>query len=200
MIAVYGTRLACVRDAIRALLPAGVSPAWMPPDPSALLPDGLVALRRERIDCEPDDAGQPQSIELDEQIDTDGLAVPVLLDYAHQDWAALSWLLWAIGDGAGPPADGPRTPEAVVSAAELAAAMKLIVRRTWRIKDRIATGSLVSRSQGVPSFEWQGVDVDELPHHFVQLASAEYIAVRSMFLWLVSVDALSPFQDDIRDA
>jgi hypothetical protein len=78
--------------------------------------------------------------------------------------------------------------------------MKMIVKRTWRIKDRMTTGSLVSRSQGVQGFEWQGVDIDELPHHFAQLAAGEYIAVRSMFLWLVSVDALSPFQDDIRDA
>ena len=200
MLAVYGTRLARVRAAIRALLPDGVSPAWMPPDPSALLLDGPVALRRERIECEPDDAGQPQSIELDEQIDTDGLAVPVLLDYARQDWAALSWLLWAMGEGAAPSPDGPRIPGAVVPSVELAAAMKMIVKRTWRIKDRIATGSLVARSQGVPGFEWQGVDVDELPHHFAQLVAGEYIAVRSMFLWLVSDDSLSPFQDDIRDA
>ena len=206
LIAVYGTRLARVRHALRTLLADGASdgasPAWMPPDPSALLPDGPVALRRERIECEPDDAGQPESIELDEQVDIDGLAVPALLDIAHQDWAALSWLLWAMGDGA--PASsrpaGPRLPGAVVPSVELAAAMKMIVRRTWRIKDRIATGSLVARSQGVPGFEWQGVDVDELPHHFAQLATGEYVAVRSMFLWLVSEDSLSPFQDDIRDA
>jgi len=201
MIAVYATRLARVRAAMRALLPDGASPVWMPPDPSPLLPDGPVALRRERIECEPDDDGKPQSIDIDEHIDTDGLAVPVLLDYAHQDWAALSWLLWAVGGGAAPsPTDGPRVPDAVVPAADLAAAMKMIVRRTWRIKDRIATGSLLARSQGVPGFAWQGVDVDELPQHFVQLAVGEYVAVRSMFLWLVSVDALSPFQDDIRDA
>jgi hypothetical protein len=32
------------------------------------------------------------------------------------------------------------------------------------------------------------------------MAAAEYVAVRSMFLWLVSPDSMSPFQDDIRDA
>ena len=58
----------------------------------------------------------------------------------------------------------------------------------------------MARSQGVPGFEWQGVDVNEPPHHFAQLVAGEYIAVRSMFLWLVSDDSLSPFQDDIRDA
>jgi hypothetical protein len=36
----------------------------------------------------------------------------------------------------------------------------MIVHRTWRIKDRLTTGSLLSRSKGVPSFEWHGVDID----------------------------------------
>jgi hypothetical protein len=77
--------------------------------------------------------------------------------------------------------------------------MQLIVHRTWRIKDRLATGSLLSRSRGVPGFEWQGVDIDALPRHLAEMAAAEYVAVRSMFLWLVSADALSPYQDDLRD-
>ena len=203
LIAVYGTRLARVRDRIQALLGGGAPPPpWMPPDPSALLPDGPVALRREQIECEPDEAGQPQSVELDEQVDIDGLGVPVLLGLAHQDWAALSWLLWAVGEGA-PPSSGPARlsiPSAVAPAADLAAAMKMVVRRTWRIKDRLATGSLLSRTKGIPGFEWQGMDIDDLPQHFAQLAEGEYVAARSMFLWLVSEDSLSPFQDDIRDA
>jgi hypothetical protein len=204
-ITVYATRLARVRDRIRELLAGAASPAWLPPDPAALLPDGPVSLRRERIECEPDDAGQPQSIELDEQVDTDGLGVPVLLGLAHQDWAALSWLFWAVGEGAAPSsgqAGAPelRLPAAITPPSELVAAMQMIVRRTWRIKDRVGTGSLVARSKGVPGFEWQGVDIDELPQHSAQLAAGEYVAVRSMFLWLVSADTLSPFQDDIRDA
>ena len=52
----------------------------------------------------------------------------------------------------------------------------------------------------MPGFEWQGVDIDALPRHLAEMAAAEYIAVRSMFIWLASSDALSPFQDDIRDA
>ena len=62
--------------------------------------------------------------------------------------------------------------------------MKMFVQRTWRIKDRLSSGSLVSRSQGVPGFEWQGVDIDALPRHLAEMAAAEYVAVRSMFLWL----------------
>ena len=166
------------------------------------MPDGRVALRREQIECEPDDAGQPQSIEINEQIDTGGIGVPVLLGIAQQDWAALSWLFWAVGDGtpASSRSAGLSLPGAVAPPAELAAAMKMIVRRTWRIKDRLSTGSLLSRSRGVPGFAWQSCDIDELPQHFAELVAGEYIAVRSMFLWLASEDALSPFQDDIRDA
>ena len=57
--------------------------------------------------------------------------------------------------------------------------MKMVVRRTWRIKDRLASGSLIARSQGVPGFEWQGIDIDELPRHLAEMAAAEYIAARS---------------------
>ena len=69
-----------------------------------------------------------------------------------------------------------------------------------RSKDRLTTGGLVARSQGVPGWAWQGIDIDELPRHLTEMAAAEYIAVRSMFIWLASADALSPLQDDIRDA
>jgi hypothetical protein len=34
----------------------------------------------------------------------------------------------------------------------------------------------------------------------VEMAAAEYLAIRSMFIWLVTTDTMSPFQDDIRDA
>src|SRR5438128_919299 len=87
---------------------------------------------------------------------------------------------------------GWRGPDAVATPAALPAAMKMFVRRTWRIKDRLASGSLISRSQGLPGFDWQDVDIDALPRHLVEMAAAEYIAVRSMFLWLASPDALSP--------
>jgi hypothetical protein len=213
LVAVYATRIARSRAAIRALAErepgeqrkqgeqreqALGEAAWWPPETSHLLPSGPVALRRETITCDPDpDAAAdatPETIELDEELVTAGAAVPTLLAAAHADWAALSWLCWGVGlrdvglpDGVEPPAD-------------LAAAMKLFVRRTWRIKDRLGSGSLISRSQGVPGFEWQGVDIDALPRHLAEVAAAEYVAVRSMFLWLAGPDALSPFQDDIRDA
>jgi len=194
---IYATRLGRVRTAVRALVGADAAVDWLPPDLSHLLPAGAVSLRRETVECEPDESadgtGAPETIEIDEQLVTDNVGVPALLTAAHADWAALSWLCWAVG------LDGVALPDAVAPPADLALAMQMIVRRTWRIKDRLATGSLISRSQNVPGFEWKGLDIDALPRHLAEVAAAEYVAVRSMFLWLAS-DALSPFQDDLRDA
>ena len=167
-----------------------------------------LALRQETVECDPDpeaDApegpsgegppgegapagGAPETIEIDERLVADGAGVPALLTVAHADWSALSWLCWAVGlDDIGLPEEVPGRPE-------LAVAMKMFVRRTWRIKDRLTTGGLVARSQGVPGWTWQGIDIDELPRHLAEMAAAEYIAVRSMFIWLASADALSPFR------
>ncbi len=206
---VYATRIGRARAAIRALVADG-APGWLPPDTSHLLPGGAVALRRDTIECEPEvpdpghgDGGAdggvagaeaaPETIEINEQLSTDGAGVPELLAVAHADWAALSWLCWAVG------LDRVELPDAATARGELATAMKMVVRRTWRIKDRLSSGSLIARSQGVPGFEWQGIDIDELPRHLAEMAAAEYIAARSLFIWLASADALSPFQDDIRD-
>jgi hypothetical protein len=203
VIGVYATRLEQARLAIRGIVTGAAAPPWLPPDLSHLLPSGPIALRHETVECEPEPesdgqpiepGGAPETIEIDERLITDGAGVPALLSAAHADWSALSWLCWAVG------LDGIVLPDAVGARAELSVAMKMFVRRTWRIKDRLVSGSLVSRSQGVPGFIWQDVDIDELPRHLAEMAAAEYVAVRSMFIWLASVDAVSPFQDDIRDA
>jgi len=207
-IGVYATRLDRVRGALRALRDEDDTSAWLPPDLSHLLPGGPIALRHEIVECDPepdangdgdaaavvDGAGAPETVEIDEGLETGGAAVPALLASARADWAALSWLCWAIG------LDGVALPDAMSGRSEMAVAMKMFVQRTWRLKDRLTSGSLVARSQGVPGFEWQGVDIDALPRHLAEMAAAEYIAVRSMFIWLASSDSLSPFQDDIRDA
>jgi len=206
VIAVYATRLARARAALGALGSGGAAVDWLPPDTTHLLPSGPVTLRRETVECDPepppegDGAGAapgepqpPETIEIDEELLPDGASVPTLLATAHADWAALTWLCWAVG------LDRVALPESLARRDELGLAMQMIVRRTWRIKDRLASGGLIARSQRVPGFEWQGVYVDALPRHLVEVAVAEYVGVRSMFLWLAS-DAMTPFQDDIRDA
>jgi len=216
LIAVYATRLARARASLGALVGDGAAAGWLPPDTAHLLLSGVVALRRETVECDPEpppegqgDAAaaagerapetiepetiEPETIEIDEEVPPDGVPVPALLATAHADWAALTWLCWAVG------LDRVGVPESLAPRDELGRAMQVFVRRTWRIKDRLASGGLIARSQRVPGFEWQGVLVDELPRHLVEVAVAEYVGVRSMFLWLAS-DAITPFQDDIRDA
>jgi antitoxin component YwqK of YwqJK toxin-antitoxin module len=194
---VYATRLERLRSAIRALV-GGAEAGWLPPDVAHLLPSGPIELLRETVECEPDPAApadaEPEKVEVDEELTTDGAGVPSLLAVAHADWAALSWLCWSVG------LDRVALPQAVAMPADCALAMKHVVHRTWRIKDRLSTGGLLSRSRGVPGFHWQGTDIDALPRPLAEAAAAEYVAVRSMFLWLATPGTLTPFQDDLRDA
>lgn len=192
---VYATRIGRLRAAVRALLGAGPEPIWLPPDLSALLPEGPVTLRRERIICDESSAGgEPDTVELDEQLATEGLGVPVLLGLAQADYGALAWLCWSVG------LDRVALPETLAPRPELGAAMKMIVKRHWRVNDKLTTGGLLALTNRIPGFAWQGLDLDVVPTHLVQTIAAEYGAARSMFLWLVSPETLSPLQDDLRDA
>jgi antitoxin component YwqK of YwqJK toxin-antitoxin module len=204
-IGVYATRIGHARAAVQALLGAGATPVWLPPDLSALLPGGPVALRREKVsvDLGPGDLGQDDlgpgetaemtEVEINEELATDGLGVPALLNEAQADWGALSWLCWSVG------LERVALPEAVAEPPLFAVAMKTIVTRCWRAQDRLKTGGLLARANGVPGFVWQGIDIDALPQHLAQAAAEEYLRARSVFLWLADPEAVSPFQADLRD-
>jgi hypothetical protein len=197
---IYATRIGRVRDALRALTNDGGDQAeaadWMPPDLTALLPDGPVALRCETLECEPaaDDDGNPATIDVDETVALAGLAAPMLLSLAHADYVALGWLCWAVG------LDAVSLPDAINGRTDLAAAMQMVVKRQWRTRDRLTTGGLLAMSHGVPGFTWRGLELDAMPAHIIEIVAAEYLAARSMFLWLASPDTLTPFQDDIQSA
>jgi hypothetical protein len=68
------------------------------------------------------------------------------------------------------------------------------------VNDKLTTGGLLALTNRIPGFTWQGLDLDVVPTHLVPTIAAEYLAARSVFLWLVSPETLSPFQDDLRDA
>jgi antitoxin component YwqK of YwqJK toxin-antitoxin module len=196
-IAVFATRLMRLRTALRSMIGPEAKPAWLPPDLSPLLPVGPVCLRRQSV-AAIDPAGEPDggdgTVEIDEQLDLDGLGVPALLGLAQIDWGALSWLCWSVG------LERVALPAATVEPPLFAVAMKMIVTRTWRAQDRLATGGLLARANGVAGFEWQGVDIDALPQHLALAAAEAYTAARSVFLWLASPEVVSPFQRDLRDA
>ena len=190
-IAVYASRIARVRAAIRALVGPAAAPAWLPPDPSPLLPAGPVPLRQARVTV---DLGEGESVEaeIDEELATAGLGVPALLGEAQAEWGALGWLCWSVG------LDRVALPETVAEPPLFAVAMKTIVTRCWRAQDRLTTGGLLARAKGIPGFSWEGRDVDALPRQLAQAAAEEYVRARSLFLWLASPDVASPFQVDLR--
>jgi len=172
--------------------------AWVPPDVSALLPDGPVPLLRERIVCDPTDGQpapiEPEIVEIDEEVGLREPGAAAVLAGAHADVFALAWLCFAVG------LDRVALPTAITPPETVLPAMHLIVSRHWRARDRLNTRGLLALTKGVPGFEWAGVDIDALPGHVTSMVIDEYLAARSMFLWLASPDAITPFQDDIRDA
>jgi hypothetical protein len=63
----------------------------------------------------------------------------------------------------------------------------------------MVTGGLHGLTQGLANFVWEGFDIDRMPEDVVRIVASEYLEVRSMFLWLVLPDAISPFQSDLRE-
>lgn len=197
VVGVYATRLARVRQALEALPGAAGEPAWMPPDTSALLPDGPVALRRERISCEADDGSTDSDadwVEIDEEVATAELGAPGLLALAHADYGALAWLCWAVG------LTQVALPARIDPPATFEAALRMIIDRHYRASDQVSTGGLMALSRGARGFAWYGIGIDTMPRHLAMLPQGDYLAVRSMFLWLGSHDALTPFEDDLQKA
>jgi hypothetical protein len=194
-IAVYATRVQAIRSAILAKRGGAVAPSWMPPDTSALLPAGAVPLRREMLPAPVEEGAEPDTehlVEVDETIDTASQTVPALLAEAQADWGALSWLCWSVG------LDQVALPASIRERPLVAVAMKTIVTRSWRARDRLLSGGLLARANGVPGFSWHGLDIDTVPQHVAKQIADEYLRVRSMFIWLASFDVVSPFQTDLQ--
>jgi hypothetical protein len=204
-LAKYATRLALVRDAVRARLPPNAAPDWLPPDPSALLPDGPAALETwefeeviEDDEAEPDPeapAAEPEAklVTVDERLVLDAsLPLPTLLRQARLEWAGLCWMCWAVG------LDRVALPEAVAPPADFGQAAGLSIERLWRCRDRLVTGGLRAMTQGVPGFAWEGIEIDVLPVVLAEIAADEYREMRAVFYWLCDEGVQSPWQDNVR--
>jgi antitoxin component YwqK of YwqJK toxin-antitoxin module len=193
-IQVYATRLRLLRAAVIERL-GGRPPRWAPPDLSALLPAGPVELRRysASITDETDDGAETVTVEIDETLDPVAAGLPALMRVARAQWAALTWLCWSCG------LDQVVLPERLAPPPEFPVAAGAAIGRFFRAQDVLATGGLRSRTAGVPGFSWQGMEIDDMPRPFVQLAMEEYFELRALFLWLLSPENLSPFQSDLRD-
>ena len=204
----YATRLALLRAAVLERLPAGASPAWLPPDPAALLPDGPVALEtwefEEIIQDDDDDAagapsGEPVAepegklVTVDETLAIEpGTSLPTLLRQARREWAGLCWMCWAVG------LERVALPDAVHAPADFGQAAGLSIERLWRCRDRLITGGLRAMTQGVPGFQWEGIEIDVLPSVLAEIAADEYREMRAVFYWLCDEGVQSPWQDNVR--
>jgi len=70
--------------------------------------------------------------------------------------------------------------------------------RFWRCRDRVHTQGMGAQTQGVPGFEWNGVDIDELPGSLTNMAMFEYQEMQALMYWLTDAEVLLPWQDNLR--
>jgi hypothetical protein len=192
-VSLYVTRLMRVRaELVRRV---GPTPAWLPPDLGALLPEGPVELARTtvRIEDEGENGVEVSDVEVDETLDLDR-SVRGLLELSRGDWVALSWLCWSTG------LDEVALPEALEPRELFPAAAHRATWRCWRAHDRQRSAGLVARARNVPSFDWEGMAIDAMPTDFSVSAAREYLELRALFFWLLFPQNCSPFQADLRKA
>jgi hypothetical protein len=190
-IGVYATRIAHVRAELARRATSDVG--WLPPDTSALLPDGPLELRRyvARIEDEGEEGSEVSEVAVDETVSL-AESTRRLLVTARSDWAALGWLCWSAG------LDGVALPDRLVPRLDFAAAAHQATTRCWRAHDRVRTAGLVALARHVPGFTWEGMAVDAVPTHLIEVVAAEYLEVRAQFLWQLFPQNQSPFQSDLR--
>ncbi|HEX5100220.1 MAG TPA: hypothetical protein VFV94_12000 [Polyangiaceae bacterium] len=191
MASLYATRIELVRREIMRRL--GSAPAWLPPDLSALLPDGLLELKRGtvRIEDEGEEGVEVSDVELNETLDL-GRTVRGLLELARGDFTALSWLCWSAG------LDHVALPESLTPRALFSAAAHRATVRCFRAHDELRSIGLVAASRGVQPFEWEGMRTDTMPKELTEVAAREYLELRALFFWLLFPQNQSPFQADLR--
>ena len=187
----YATRLLTLRSELTRR--AHGTPSWLPPDTSELLPRGALELGRftARIEDEGENGPEISEVEVDETLELER-STRELLATARSDWAALCWLCWSAG------LDRVARPTQLVPRPDFAAAAHQATVRCWRAQDRLRTQGLVALARSVAGFEWEGMPIDAVPAHLLELVATEYLEVRAVFFWLLFPQNQSPFQRDLR--
>lgn len=188
----YATRLQTIRDALLAHPGVEGDEPWLLPDLSHLLPEGPVALGTDRFEVpDPDDPDDPYVIDIDETLEL-GDAIPDLMRSARAEWHALCWLLWSCG------LERVEMPTRIQAPADFGQAAGMAAARLWRCRDRVHMRGMGARTQGIPGFEWNGVDIDVLPSSLTSMAMFEYQEMQALMYWLTDTDNRSPWQDNLR--
>ncbi|MFT3714102.1 MAG: thiol reductase thioredoxin [Archangium sp.] len=180
----YATRLMQVRTKMLEKI-TEANPA-LPPDVSALIPDGPVELEQGGFELE------EENVEFDEVLDIDAADLPTLLRLARADWTALTWLCWVAGAKEVGPLEAFNPP------AEFGKAAGMAQQRLWRSRDQRAFKGRNAQQHGVPSFNWEGLDISELPPPVAGIAEQQYAEMQALFLWLSDDAVKSPWQDNLR--
>ncbi|MGH1345723.1 MAG: hypothetical protein ACRBN8_29430 [Nannocystales bacterium] len=188
----YATRVDQIRTAMLEHEGVTEETPWLLPDVSVLLPCGPVSLGTDRLETpDPDDPDEPFVIEIDETLEL-GDAIPDLLRSARAEWHSLCWLLWSSG------LDRVGRPTRMMPPKKFGQAAGMAPARLWRCRDRVHMRGMGAQTQGVPGFEWNGVDIDSLPGSLTNMAMFEYQEMQALMYWLTDPEVRSPWQDNLR--
>lgn len=144
---------------------------WLPPAAEALLPEGPLQLKVSR--------GRGKNKAVDQ---TRGLArspeVPALLRAARSDWAALTWLCWAVG------LEEVGLPKKLAPREGLGAAVAWTAQRLERCRER-----LEGRGEAGPRVEWEGLELAAMHPGLLAIAEPELRQVHAALAWLTDGEA-----------
>ncbi|MEO0813018.1 MAG: thiol reductase thioredoxin, partial [Myxococcota bacterium] len=185
----YARRVTLIRDAMGTYVSSDIE--WFPPDVSHLFSGEEGELVQDSFE-RTDEDGDTEDVDVDETLDTDDAELPDLLRWARSEWNALTYLCWAVG------LDEVAMPNAIDPRTGFGDAAGMAVQRLWRCRDRRMMGGYGAQRSGAPGFEWEGIDVDEIPPQLISIAESQYAEMAAMFRWLTDSDHRSPWQDDLR--
>ncbi|MBL8949679.1 MAG: thiol reductase thioredoxin [Myxococcaceae bacterium] len=183
-------KLATRIDRVRAELLTRMKPdvRWMVPDVSSFLKGAKVTLETTSFTVK-DDEGEETEVEIDENLEVEGFDVPRLMRIARAEWGALTWLCWAAG------LTKVAMPIKVAAPADYGQAAGMSQQRLWRARDLRVMGP---REVDSPSFQWEGMAIEEVPVALAGIAEGEYAEMQAVFYWLTDKTIRSPWQDNVR--
>ncbi|MBK7864145.1 MAG: thiol reductase thioredoxin [Archangiaceae bacterium] len=182
------TRVQRVRKALLERIKPEVR--WLLPELGELASGTKVKLERTSFQSTDAD-GQPKVVEIDEDLKVEGLDVPRLMRLARAEWGALTWLCWACG------LDRVEVPIKVAAPKDYGLAAGMAQQRLWRSRDLRVSGP---REVDSPSFQWEGMAIEEVPVPLAAIAEAQYADMQAMFYWLTDKTVRSPWQDNVRES
>lgn len=187
----YATRLTLLRRHLLTLVSEGTP--WLVPDVSHLLPAGPVELTAgelHRPSAEGDDGSA--TVAFDERLVVEELDLPGAARAVRAEWNALCWLVWSAG------LERLELPSSQRPPATFGLAAGMSAQRLWRSRDQRVSEGKNARAHGLPSFEWEGADLGELPPNLASIAEQQYAEMQALFYWLSRDDVKSPWQEDLR--